>query len=81
VRHKTAGSTRNLTRTAAAALWGLRALWGALATVIPGLPAWDLHTALGFAPLLVAATLAGAVWPAWQATVVAPGALVHSGSG
>ena len=33
-------------------------VWGALATVVPGLPAWDLHTALGFAPLLVAATLA-----------------------
>jgi len=62
-------------------LWFGLFLWGALATVVPGLPAWDLHTALGFAPLLVAATLAGAVWPAWQAAVVAPGTLVHSGSG
>lgn len=62
-------------------LWFGLFLWGALATVIPGLPAWDLRTALGFAPLLVAATLAGAVWPAWQAAIVAPGALVHSGSG
>jgi hypothetical protein len=62
-------------------LWFGLFLWGALATVVPGLPAWDLYTALGFAPLLVAATLAGAVWPAWQAAVVAPGALVHSGWG
>jgi hypothetical protein len=28
VPHKTAGSTRNLTRSVAAALWGLRAYWG-----------------------------------------------------
>lgn len=62
-------------------LWLGLFMWGALATVVPGLPAWDLHTALRFVPLLVTATLAGAVWPAWQAAVVAPGTLVHSGSG
>lgn len=62
-------------------LWFGLFLWGALATVIPGLPAWDLHTALGFAPLLVTATLAGAVWPTWQAAVAAPAKLVASVSG
>jgi hypothetical protein len=56
-------------------LWvGLMA-WGALATVVAGLPAWDLQAALRYAPVLAGATLAGALWPAWQAARARPAQL------
>lgn len=61
-------------------MWFGLFVWGALATVVPGLPAWDLHAALRVSPLLVAATLAGALWPAWRAAVATPVELVRSGS-
>jgi hypothetical protein len=36
-------------------------LWGALATVVAGLPEWDMSLALRTAPILVGAVLAGAL--------------------
>jgi putative ABC transport system permease protein len=53
-------------------LWLGLSVWGALATVVAGLPEWDWQTALRIAPLLVAATLAGALVPAWLAAAAAP---------
>jgi hypothetical protein len=122
VHHKTAGSTRNLTRTAAAALWGLRAYWGT-GVVLAGTAATALIALLpvtslsAWGPTGLATRLALPVWRgddygmtwrtiAWTpidarvaalgtlfqlllgvaisvlgVAVVAPGALVHSGSG
>jgi putative ABC transport system permease protein len=57
-------------------LWLGLFLWGGLATIVAGLPAWDVHTALHVAPVLVGATLAGALMPAWQAARAAPTELI-----
>lgn len=62
-------------------LWVGFIVWGALAAVVAGLPEWDVRVALGLAPLLVAATLAGALLPAWRAARAAPTTLVRAGSG
>lgn len=56
-------------------LWVGLVVWGSLATVVAGLPEWDLHSALRFVPILVAAALAGALHPAWQAARAQPAAL------
>jgi putative ABC transport system permease protein len=56
-------------------------VWGTIATVIPGVPAWDGQAALRIAPLLVAAAFVGAVWPAWQVAVATPAELVRGGLG
>lgn len=57
-------------------LWGGLFVWGAIASVAAGVPAWDPRAALQFAPLLVAAALIGALWPAWSALRVPPARLV-----
>jgi hypothetical protein len=54
-------------------------VWGALATVVAGLPQWDMALALHIAPLLVGAAFAGALHRAWQAARVAPTELVKAG--
>jgi putative ABC transport system permease protein len=58
-------------------LWVGLLVWGTLATVFPGLPEWDVHAALRIAPLLAAATLAGALLPAWRAARAAPTRLLR----
>jgi len=61
-------------------LWAGLVVWGALATVVVGLPAWDVRAALSVSPLLVGATLAGALVPAWRATQATPTTLLGTGS-
>lgn len=56
-------------------LWVGLVVWGTLGTVVAGLPAWDLHSALRFVPVLLAAALVGALHPAWQAARAQPAKL------
>ncbi|HXY70726.1 MAG TPA: FtsX-like permease family protein [Gemmatimonadales bacterium] len=51
-------------------------VWDALTTVVAGLPAWDAHAVLRSGALLGAATLAGALVPAWRAARRTPAALI-----
>jgi putative ABC transport system permease protein len=60
-------------------LWVGLFVWGALATVVAGLPQWDMALALHIAPLLVGAAFGGALHPAWQASRAAPTELVKAG--
>jgi hypothetical protein len=62
----------------AVGLWVGVFLWGALATVVAGLPEWDMSLALRFAPILVGAALVGAPHPAWQAARAAPTELTRA---
>jgi hypothetical protein len=62
-------------------LWAGLFIWGTLASAIAGLPAWDLGTALRFAPLLLGATLAGALPPTWEAARAAPRRLLETAGG
>lgn len=62
-------------------LWAGLIVWGALASVAAGLGPWDPAAAMGYAPLLVGATLGGALWPAWRATHATPTNLLGSGAG
>jgi MacB-like protein/FtsX-like permease family protein len=62
-------------------LWAGLLVWGTLATVFAGLPPWDVHAALRIAPLLAAATLAGALLPAWRAARAAPTTRLSGGPG
>jgi len=59
-------------------LWCGVMLWGALAAIVPGLPVWDVQLALRSAPLLLAATGAGALLPAWQVARATPVQLVSA---
>jgi len=59
-------------------LWCGVMLWGALAAIVPGLPVWDVQLALRSAPLLLAATCAGALLPAWQVARATPVQLVSA---
>jgi hypothetical protein len=52
--------------------------WGALATVVAGLPEWDVLLALRTAPILLGAALAGALPPALQAARAAPTELIRT---
>lgn len=61
-------------------LWVGLFLWGALATVVAGLPEWDMLLALRIAPLLAGAAFAGALQPAWQAARAAPTELIGTAS-
>ena len=61
--------------------WAGLVVWGTLASVAAGLPPWDPAAAVRFAPLLVAATLGGALLPAWRATHSTPISLLASGAG
>jgi len=56
-------------------------VWGTLASVAAGLPPWDPAAAVRFVPLLVGATLGGALLPAWRATHSTPTSLLASGAG
>src|SRR6266853_289497 len=60
-------------------LWLGGRVWGGLASVVQGLPAWDTGAALQFGALLAVATLAGALWPARRVAWARPGELVASG--
>ena len=60
-------------------LWLGGMVWGGLASVVAGLPDWDMGAALRFGALLAAATLAGALWPARRVAWARPGDLVASG--
>lgn len=53
-------------------LWVGTMAWDALGAVVAGLPAWDPHAVLRYGALLVAATLAGALVPALQASRRSP---------
>jgi hypothetical protein len=65
---------------AAIGLWLGLGVWGALSTIVAGLPPWDLDAALRIAPLLMGAAFAGAWLPAWQAARTTPvGLLRHDG--
>src|SRR5205823_6092938 len=61
--------------------WASLVVWGTLASVAAGLPPWDPAAAVRFAPLLVGATLGGALLPAWRATHSTPISLLASGAG
>ena len=54
------------------------AVWGALGTVVGGLPAWDGALVGGYGALLVASSTLAAVWPAWRAVRRPPAALLAS---
>ncbi len=59
-------------------LWFGPALWGGLGEVLPGAPAWDAPLLLGYGASLVATTVLGALWPAWDAARRNPAALLAS---
>jgi hypothetical protein len=59
-------------------LWVGLFVWGALATVVAGLPEWDMLLALRIAPLLVGAAFAGTLHPAWQAERAMPTELIRT---
>ena len=61
-------------------LWMGLFLWGALATVVAGLPERDMLLALRIAPLLAGVAFAGALQPAWQAARTAPTELIRTAS-
>lgn len=52
--------------------WAGMMAWDALSAVVAGLPAWDPHALLRYGSLLAAATLAGALAPAWRASRQSP---------
>jgi hypothetical protein len=62
---------------AAIGLWLGLGVWGALSTIVAGLPPWDLDAALRSAPLLLGAAFAGAWLPAWQAARTTPVGLLQ----
>jgi hypothetical protein len=59
-------------------VWFGPALWNGLRELLPGLPAWDPLVLLGYAVVLVAAAMAGAVWPAIRALRHSPAELFAS---
>lgn len=58
-------------------LWLGLMVWGALSTIVAGLPPWDLGATLRIAPLLMGAALGGAWLPAWRAAHTAPVGLLR----
>jgi putative ABC transport system permease protein len=56
--------------------WCGALVWGTLTSLVAGLPVWDSGIAERFGLLLTVAALAGAFFPAWQASRAAPAALV-----
>jgi putative ABC transport system permease protein len=58
--------------------WSGMMAWDALRSAVAGLPAWDLGAVLRIALLLAAATLVGALLPAWRAARASPAALAAS---
>ena len=56
--------------------WVGMMVWDALSAVVAALPAWDLLAVLRYGLMLVAATLAGALLPAWRAARAAPARLL-----
>jgi hypothetical protein len=56
--------------------WVGMMLWDALSAAVARLPAWDPHAVARYGLLLAAATLAGALLPAWRATRAAPARLL-----
>ena len=51
-------------------------VWDALSAAVAGLPAWDWRALTGYGLLLVAATVAGALLPAWRAARATPARLL-----
>ena len=62
---------------AGAGLWFGPALWDALSSVVEGLPEWDGAIVVQLALLLVGATVAGALYPAWRAAKAGPAELME----
>ena len=56
--------------------WAGLMAWDALTAAVAGLPAWDPRAVAGYGALLVAATLAGTLLPAWRAARAAPARLL-----
>lgn len=52
------------------------AVWGALGTIVRGLPGWDAGLVLGNAGILVATTVVAALEPAWAAARAVPARLL-----
>jgi hypothetical protein len=63
---------------AAFGLWFGQAIWSTLPSVMTGAAAWDSRVLLRFTLLLVVATLAGALFPAWRALRSTPASLLAS---
>jgi len=63
----------------AVGLWCGMVLWGALTTVLAGLPPWDSGVLLRFSLLLALAALAGALLPAWRIARTPPAILLAHG--
>jgi hypothetical protein len=59
-------------------LWVGLFVWGALATVVAGLPEWDQLLALRTAPILASAAFAGGLHTAWQAARATPTELMKA---
>jgi hypothetical protein len=59
-------------------IWFGPALWTGLRELLPGLPRWDPLVLLGYAAVLMAAAMAGAVWPALRALRHSPAELFAS---
>ena len=55
------------------------AVWGALGTVVRGLPAWDTGLVVRFAGLLILVATAGALGPAWRVARTDPARLLAPG--
>ena len=55
------------------------AVWGALGTIVRGLPRWDTPLVLRFAVLLVAVSMVGALVPAWRTSRTEPARLLALG--
>jgi ABC-type antimicrobial peptide transport system permease subunit len=55
------------------------AVWGALGTIVRGLPAWDPALVLRYAGVLVVTTVVAAALPAWRAARTAPARLLAAG--
>ena len=53
-------------------------VWGALGTIVRGLPAWEPAIVARYAALLLATTTIGALIPAWHAVRTAPAGLLAS---
>jgi len=57
-------------------LWFGPGLWNALGSAVDGLPAWDTGIVIRLGLLLIGATLAGALVPAWRAVGMGPARLL-----
>ena len=57
-------------------VWVGLMVWDALSAAVAGLPAWDPRAVAGYGMLLVAATVLGALLPAWRAARAAPARLL-----